>query len=115
MTPPLIPPTLVNLRSGAKYDLYIGLGTPYGNIYSQGNPRKRALELFEREWRNRLLMVQYAGYYLDLLRALSGKVLGCHCSPKPCHGNILIKLFLEFITVSLSLNDKGTTSGEVGS
>ena len=31
----------------------------------------------------------------DQLDELSGKVLGCWCSPNPCHGNVLIELFKQ--------------------
>jgi hypothetical protein len=35
----------------------------------------------------------------DLLRALpelgGGRTLGCWCAPKPCHGDVLVRLFLE--------------------
>lgn len=30
---------------------------------------------------------------LESLGELEGKRLGCWCSPEPCHGNIIIKLF----------------------
>jgi len=29
---------------------------------------------------------------MEALGELQGKVLGCWCHPKPCHGDILIKL-----------------------
>ena len=32
---------------------------------------------------------------LAALPELKGKVLGCWCAPKPCHGNVLIKLVGE--------------------
>jgi uncharacterized protein DUF4326 len=31
----------------------------------------------------------------DEILELKGKVLGCWCTPKPCHGDILIKLYRE--------------------
>ena len=32
---------------------------------------------------------------MNSLKELKGKELGCWCYPKPCHGNILLKLFNE--------------------
>jgi hypothetical protein len=32
---------------------------------------------------------------MESLQELTGKRLGCWCYPKPCHGNVLIKLLKE--------------------
>lgn len=91
----LPPPVVVNLRAGQIYDEYIGLGTRWGNPYyvnHQGtSTRKSAISAYERRMRN---LLKDAGWRIDL-KGLSGKRLGCHCHPLPCHGDVLVKLFLE--------------------
>lgn len=50
--------------------------------YSRG----RSLRLYERHVRKHLM---------KFLPRLDGKILGCWCAPRPCHGDILISLFKE--------------------
>ncbi len=33
---------------------------------------------------------------IDSLHELRGKTLGCWCTPKPCHGDILVELFKKY-------------------
>ena len=49
---------------------------------------EKSLELYEEHIRN-------SPELWDDLDELEGKVLGCWCKPKPCHGDILIKLMNE--------------------
>jgi hypothetical protein len=77
----------------APYDVYVGRPSKWGNPYSHKpgtlaefkvRTRKEAIEKFE----------QYLLNNKELMRdlpALRGKVLGCWCKPKPCHGDILAK------------------------
>ena len=69
------------------YDVYIGRPSKWGNPYSSGRDgsREEVIAKYE-EW----LYTQP-----DLMAELSklqGKVLGCWCSPKPCHGDVLVRL-----------------------
>lgn len=47
------------------------------------------------------VLTEYEGYVrgrLDLMNRLGtlrGKVLGCFCKPRACHGDVLVKLFEE--------------------
>ena len=80
------PPGKVVHCEKAPYDVYIGRGSKWGNPYEIGPDmaREEAIEMFE----------QYLDRKPGLLRQLAGihgKVLGCHCAPKACHGDILIK------------------------
>lgn len=86
----LTPPTVVNIKS-TPHEIYIGLGSPWGNPYSQLFPRNQAIKSFEKRLRT---FIQDPGWRVEL-KALAGKTLGCHCSPQPCHGDIIVKLFLE--------------------
>lgn len=71
------------------YDVYIGrgLGFKWGNPFTIGKDGTRA-EVIEkyREW----ILTQPE--LLSQLGELKGKVLGCWCSPLPCHGDVLVEL-----------------------
>ena len=69
------------------FDVYIGRPSKWGNPYSIGKDGTRA-EVIDK----------YRDYIMRqpaLLRnvcQLKGKVLGCWCAPRPCHGDVLIEL-----------------------
>jgi len=69
-----------------RYDVYIGRPSKWGNPFTIGKDGTRA-QVIER----------YEEYLLgspDLMAALPelmGRVLGCWCAPKPCHGDILAR------------------------
>jgi hypothetical protein len=71
----------------AKYDVYIGRPSKWGNPFEIG-----------RDGTREEVVAKYRHWILgrpDLLRALPeirGKVLGCWCAPKACHGDVLIDL-----------------------
>ena len=74
-----------------KYDVYIGRPGPYGNPFEIGRDGNRE-EVVEKyaEW------VLTQPELLAIIRTeLSGKVLGCWCAPKLCHGDILVELINE--------------------
>jgi len=76
------------------YDVYIGRPSKWGNLYSHQDgtlakfkvaTREEAIEKYA-EW-----IVQQP-QLMKKLSELKGKVLGCWCSPKSCHGDVLAKL-----------------------
>ena len=76
-----------------EFDVYIGRGSVWGNPYSH-----REGTLAEHIVGSRSEAIQkYEEYLLsneDLMRRLpelKGKVLGCWCKPKSCHGDVLLK------------------------
>lgn len=76
------------------YDVYVGRNPDYGNT-KWGNPFKDPdiplhdkLSLYEDYIRN-------TPELWNCLHELKGKRLGCHCKPKPCHADILVKLVKE--------------------
>jgi len=77
---------VVNIRDES-YDIYIGRGTIWGNPYKIGKDgnREEVIELY----RKYLLTNQFL---LDKLPELKNKVLGCHCKPYQCHGDVLVEL-----------------------
>jgi hypothetical protein len=83
-------------------DVYIGRAVVYGgwkltrsiwaNPFKLGqgglNTVKDVLNAYETHVRNNPSL-------LSKICTLRGKVLGCWCSPQPCHGNVLVKLVNE--------------------
>ena len=90
-TPPKT--TVVNIKKSG-YDVYIGRGSIWGNPYShldesqakiQVKTRKEAIEKYRMYIvGNKELMAK--------LPELRGRILGCFCVPKSCHGHILAEL-----------------------
>jgi hypothetical protein len=79
----MIPTTVVHCKK-AKYDVYIGRPSKWGNPFSIGKDgtREEVIQKYERYLENRSDLV-------DALDELQGKILGCWCAPLPCHGDVL--------------------------
>jgi len=78
--------SIVNIKS-SKCDIYIGRGTICGNpfVIGKDGTRKEVIEKYKKYVAgNRIIMSQ--------LYKLKDKVLGCHCKPLECHGDILVRL-----------------------
>ncbi len=76
------------------YDVLIDRRTEFGNPHKMHSEKDRdeIIRQFEKTARARLT-VDFR--WADKVKALHGKTLGCWCSPKPCHGDILLKLAAE--------------------
>jgi len=70
-----------------RYDVYIGRPSKWGNPYLLGKDGTRKETI--KKFRNYLLSNQDL---LNDLHELEGKVLGCWCKPKACHGDVLAEL-----------------------
>ncbi len=72
----------------AKYDVYIGRPSVWGNPFVIGKDGDRVSVV--TKYRNWLLsqpeLVQRAK------RELQGKILGCWCAPAACHGDVLSEI-----------------------
>lgn len=70
------------------YDVYIGRGSPYGNRFVIGHDgtREEVIGKFEDWLRGQPQLIE------RVKRELRGKILGCHCAPKPCHGDVLARI-----------------------
>ena len=77
---------VVNVRK-RKHDVYIGRGSKWGNkfVIGKDGSREEVIEKY-RMW------ILNNEYLLSCLEELRGKVLGCYCKPKPCHGDVLVEL-----------------------
>lgn len=80
------------------YDIYIGRGSIWGNPYSHipsGTKAQFVVETVEQAIENykKYLWQQIKSGTItrDQLLELDGKVLGCFCKPKPCHGDVIVK------------------------
>ena len=79
------------------YDVYIGRPSKWGNPYThlddstraqfKVSSREEAIKKYE-EW----ITEGEGKHLLNDLHELDGKILGCWCKPKRCHGDVLIKL-----------------------
>jgi hypothetical protein len=87
---------VINIKSGERYDVYIGRGSRFGNPYSHipgkgkfpVDSREDAIKLYEEYIRERPELMAEA-------KKLKGKVLACYCKPLKCHGDILLKIANE--------------------
>lgn len=80
------------------YDVYIGRPSKWGNPFTHLETRNRAeIKVDTRDE----AVAAYEDYIRNKpelmadLHKLKGKVLGCWCKPKSCHGDILVKLINE--------------------
>ena len=74
---------VINVSTGKPFDVYVGRGSKWGNPFIIGihGTRDEVIEKYER-WI--ILQPQFAD-----IHELYGKILGCHCHPKRCHGHSL--------------------------
>ena len=94
-------PTVVHVNK-APYDIYIGrafAGLPKSKWHNpfflndKDDPieREQVADKYENYIRGNVELIA-------CLHELEGKRLGCWCRPKfPCHGDVLVKLFQEFV------------------
>lgn len=75
----------------SKYDVYVGRPGPWGNPFIEGQDgdRETVIELY-KIWIN-----EQPDLIIKIKRELKSKILGCWCSPKPCHGDILAEIANE--------------------
>ena len=89
------------------YTHYIGRPSPLGNPFTHTGSmfngitkvatREEAIAAFE-PYARRTPAVLYA-----ILSLPESAILGCYCKPKPCHGDIIIKLWHELNGLSYNV------------
>lgn len=72
------------------YDVYIGRPSKWGNPFTIGKDGSRSEVIAKYE-----TFLRNSPELLQDVPSLKGKVLGCWCSPRPCHGDILVRLANE--------------------
>lgn len=77
---------VINVKNDKEYDIYIGRGSPWGNPYAIGvdGDREEVIRKYKYDFDRGFLKSNKE----ELLK-LKGKILGCHCKPSACHGDIL--------------------------
>lgn len=94
------------------YDVYIGRPSIWGNPWSSKPSviaryhvatRLEAIEAFEKWLRSNPQIMSKAKH------ELRGKVLGCFCVPRPCHGDVLARVADED-TYRVFSNDRRVTN-----
>lgn len=94
--------TLVNKYHGTPWNVYIGRGTIWGNPFSHLpsgliRPENICETREEAVSKYRDYITKGSGRsLLPKLLELKGKVLCCTCSPKQCHGDILLELIEKY-------------------
>lgn len=74
------------------FDIYIGRGSVWGNPFYIGKDGTREEVISKYE--------AYIMSHLELIKRLpelKGKILGCWCKPKACHGDILVRMIEDEI------------------
>lgn len=73
------------------HDVYIGRPSKWGNPFSIGKDGSREDVINKyREW------IKSQPELIAALPELKDKILGCWCSPKACHGDVLAELSEQF-------------------
>jgi len=93
-----MPTILVNIKT-TTFDVYIGRGTPFGNPHKIGwcqicrrsHTRIDAIKAFREDFGQSLVGGRTAKLWKEQLQTLKDKVLGCHCAPQPCHGDVIVE------------------------
>ena len=68
------------------YDVYVGRGSKWENPFIIGpdGTRKDVINKYEKYLLNNKELMKS-------IKELKGKILGCWCAPRACHGDILVK------------------------
>jgi hypothetical protein len=75
----------------AKFDVYIGRPSKWGNPWRVGMHGTRAQVIAKYEDAVR----RQPGLVASIKKELRGKVLGCWCAPEDCHGDVLARIANE--------------------
>ncbi len=71
----------------SSYDIYIGRPSKWGNPFMMGGSGGTREEVIQK-FRDYIL----SSPLRNDLHELRGRVLGCWCAPKSCHGDVLAEL-----------------------
>lgn len=101
--------TIINIYTSQESYVYIGRPGPFGNPHPVFNPtkhwtfcklcnkahtRKEAIEAYKTDFYKR---IKTDTNFLEQIKQLKGKTLGCYCKPQACHGDVIIE-FLSQLT-----------------
>lgn len=89
-------------KYNSDFDINIQRGTIWGNPYSVEEHGTQAVPLFEEYFINMIRTGTITRNHLEVLR---GQRLGCTCSPKVCHGDIIAKIVNKLFKDEFSIED----------
>jgi hypothetical protein len=94
---------VVNIRK-EKCDVYIGRPSIFGNPFEIGKDgtREEVINKFYSYFYHRLY---HDMEFVNKVKELQGKKLGCFCAPLPCHGDIIVKFLDQLIKIEEMKND----------
>lgn len=80
-------PRVVHCRR-ERFDVYIGRPSIYGNPFRIGvdGTRDQVIALYRQHLFGKPALIAM------IKRELRGKVLGCYCKPRACHGDVLLEV-----------------------
>lgn len=78
---------VVNLHRD-RHDVYVGRPSIFGNPFhtKAGEDRMQVIARYKDYFLER---VESDPEFRAAAEKLRGKILGCHCKPKPCHGDVI--------------------------
>lgn len=83
-------PSVIHQREAPNHPdaVYIGRPTKWGNPFKIGpdGTRSQAIAKYEA------YLLKNPALLAEAVKELRGKDLSCWCSPKPCHGDVLLRL-----------------------
>ncbi len=93
--------TVVNIKAGEPYDVYIGRAMPRYGL--PASPYANPFRIVPGERDRKDVITAYfiwvheskdpaAVYIREHVHELRGKRLGCWCHPAPCHGSVLAQM-----------------------
>ena len=81
--------TVINIRSGAEYDILIGAPSIYANPFhiNKSLSRERCIKLFKKDFD---IKIKKNKQFRQAVMDLKGQRLGCYCKPLKCHGDVYV-------------------------
>jgi len=82
--------TVINIRSGAEYDILIAAPSIYANPFhiSKSLSREACIKLFKKDFD---IKIKKNKQFRQAVMDLKGQRLGCYCKPLKCHGDVYVK------------------------
>lgn len=76
------------------YNVYIGRPSEFGNPFEIGpdGDRDEVISKFESYF---LRKINSSIDFRNKVQSLRGKILGCFCKPKKCHGDIIVQWLIN--------------------
>lgn len=84
-------PLVVNIHSGKPFDVQIDRATEWGNHFKIV-PRCRTRDEAVDDHRLWAFAPEQAAWRNKVRAELRGKILGCWCAPRRCHGDTLAEI-----------------------